>query len=96
MGAVNGMRPDGKPDKSGMQSAEVWSGTTYAVAAAMLHAGLNEQAFKTAEGVYRTTYETKGYWFQTPEAWDIEGNYRSHAYMRPLAIWAMQWAIERG
>jgi non-lysosomal glucosylceramidase len=90
------MRPDGKPDKSGMQSAEVWSGTTYAVAAAMLHAGLNEQAFKTAEGVYRTTYETKGYWFQTPEAWDIEGNYRSHAYMRPLAIWAMQWAIERG
>lgn len=96
MGAVNGMRPDGKPDKSGMQSAEVWSGTTYAVAAAMLQAGLNEQAFKTAEGIYRTTYETKGYWFQTPEAWDIEGNYRSHAYMRPLAIWAMQWAIERG
>lgn len=33
------------------------------------------------------------YWFQTPEAWTIDGYFRSLAYMRPLAIWAMQWAL---
>lgn len=33
------------------------------------------------------------YAFQTPEGWDFEGRYRSLGYMRPLAIWAMQWAL---
>jgi hypothetical protein len=36
----------------------------------------------------------KGYWFATPEAWDKNGNYRSLAYMRPLSIWAIQWAVK--
>jgi len=35
----------------------------------------------------------RGYSFQTPESWDSDGNYRSLCYMRPLAIWAMQWAL---
>lgn len=35
-GAVNGMRPDGSVDDTCMQSQEVWTGTTYSVAAAML------------------------------------------------------------
>jgi len=43
---------------------------------------------------YTGTYETFGYWFQTPEAWDYKGRFRAGAYMRPLAIWAMQWAWE--
>lgn len=33
------------------------------------------------------------YSFQTPEAWTPNGQYRSLQYMRPLAIWAMQWAL---
>ena len=33
------------------------------------------------------------YWFQTPEAWTTDGHYRSLIYMRPLSIWAMQWAL---
>ena len=94
-GAVNGMRPDGKVDPSNLQSQEVWSGTTYAVAAAMLQEGLRDEAFRTAYGVYKITYEDKGYWFQTPEAWIKNGDYRSNTYMRPLSIWAMQWALER-
>jgi non-lysosomal glucosylceramidase len=96
MGAVNGMRPDGKIDRSSLQSQEVWTGTTYAVAATMLHEGLREEAFATAWGVYKTTYEETGYWFQTPEAWDSSGNYRAICYMRPLAIWAMFWALQKG
>lgn len=31
--------------------------------------------------------------FQTPEAWNIRDEYRSLNYMRPLSIWAMQWAL---
>jgi non-lysosomal glucosylceramidase len=94
-GAVNGMRPNGRVDTTSMQSQEVWPGTTYAVAAAMLQEGLVEEALATAKGAVRTTFVDRGYWFQTPEAWDRNGNYRAIAYMRPLAIWAMQWAWER-
>ena len=95
MGAVNGMRPNGQVDRTSIQSREVWTGTTYSLAAAMLQEGLREEAFETAKGIFDVTYHDKGYWFQTPEAWDEEGNYRSLAYMRPLAVWAMQWALER-
>ena len=44
----------------------------------------------SARGVYHVTYETKGYWFRTPGAWEIQGNYRASMYMRPAAIWAME------
>ena len=93
IGAVNGMRPDGKVDLSSMQSAEVWTGVTFAVAAAMLQQGLIDEAWDTAEGIAEGV-ERFGYWFQTPEAWVYTGDYRSHAYMRPLAIWAIQHAWE--
>jgi len=35
-GAINGMMPDGSIDETCLQSREVWTGTTYALAAAML------------------------------------------------------------
>jgi len=92
MGAVNGMRPDGFTDRSGNQSAEVWTGTTYALAAAMLKRGLIEEAWRTAWGVYRITYG-RGLWFRTPEAWDRQGGFRASMYMRPGAIWAMELAL---
>ena len=95
MGAVNGMRPDGQVDRTSLQSREVWTGTTYALAAAMLWEGLDDEAWRTAEGIVRTTYETRGYWFQTPEAWDSQGDFRALTYMRPLAIWAIEWALQR-
>lgn len=96
MGAVNGMHPNGQVDTSSVQSQEVWPGVTYALAAAMLQVGMDEEAFATARGVVDMTYDKLGYWFTTPEAWDAAGNNRSPAYMRPLAIWALQWAWERG
>ena len=48
MGAVNGMRPDGTVDGSSEQSAEVWVGTTYALAAFMIGRGLIEEGWETA------------------------------------------------
>ena len=56
---------------------------------------MKDEAYKTAWGIYHTTYETKGYWFRTPEAWDIRGNYRASMYMRPAAIWAMEMTALR-
>src|SRR5690348_11977320 len=40
LGAINGMRPDGTLDTTCMQSVEVWTGTTFAAAAAMLQQGM--------------------------------------------------------
>jgi non-lysosomal glucosylceramidase len=90
MGAVNGIAPDGSLVKTNEQVEEVWTGTTFAVAALMLGDGLKDEAYRTAWGIYHTSYETKGYWFRTPEAWDGSGNYRASMYMRPAAIWAME------
>ncbi|XP_028086368.1 non-lysosomal glucosylceramidase isoform X2 [Camellia sinensis] len=94
-GAVNGMLPNGEVDISSMQSREIWSGVTYAVAATMIHEDMAEMAFRTAGGVHEAAWseEGLGYAFQTPEAWNTDDQYRSLTYMRPLAIWAMQWAL---
>ncbi|KAK7363930.1 hypothetical protein VNO77_06095 [Canavalia gladiata] len=96
-GAVNGMLPDGKVDMSSMQSREIWSGVTYALAATMIQENMIDMAFQTAGGVYEAAWSDDGlgYSFQTPEAWTTKDEYRSLCYMRPLAIWAMQWALSR-
>jgi non-lysosomal glucosylceramidase len=94
MGAVNGVRRDGRVDDSAEQSSEVWSGVTYALAAFMFGRGFEAEAWATARGAVRVTYE-RGYWFRTPEAWDAAGNFRAALYMRPLAIWAIEEARER-
>ncbi|XP_015937543.1 uncharacterized protein LOC107463282 [Arachis duranensis] len=96
-GAINGMLPNGEVDMSSMQSQEIWSGVTYAVAATMIQEDMIDMAFQTANGVYEAAWSKDGlgYAFQTPEAWDINDRYRSMCYMRPLAIWAMQWALSR-
>jgi non-lysosomal glucosylceramidase len=90
MGAVNGMGADGAIIRTNEQVKEVWTGTTFGLAALMLSEGMKDEGFRTAWGVYHVTYETKGYWFRTPEAWEVEGNYRASMYMRPAAIWAME------
>jgi non-lysosomal glucosylceramidase len=92
VGALNGIRPDGSIDHSSMQAHEIWAGTTYSLAALMIHEGMPAEAFQTARGIYHMTYEEKGYWYSTPEAWTLKGDFRSLTYMRPLAIWAMQHA----
>ncbi|KAJ4722956.1 Non-lysosomal glucosylceramidase [Melia azedarach] len=95
MGAVNGMHPNGKVDETCMQSREIWTGVTYGVAANMILAGMEKEAFTTAEGIFTAGWseEGYGYWFQTPEGWTIDGHFRSLIYMRPLSIWGMQWAL---
>ena len=90
MGAVNGIAPDGTIIKSNEQVQEVWGGTTFSVAALMLSDEMKDEAYRTAWGIFNVTYQTKGYWFRTPEAWEIDGAFRASMYMRPAAIWAME------
>jgi non-lysosomal glucosylceramidase len=92
-GAINGMLPDGHVDHTCMQSAEMWLGTTYSLAAGMLQEDLVDEAFTTARGAYLAIYQDYGLWFRTPEAITLAGVHRAVGYMRPLAIWAMQWAV---
>ncbi|KAG6501546.1 hypothetical protein ZIOFF_041427 [Zingiber officinale] len=61
MGAVNGMKPNGKVDDSCMQSREIWTGVTYSLAATMLLHGMEHQAFATAEGIFTTGWSEEGF-----------------------------------
>jgi non-lysosomal glucosylceramidase len=90
MGAANGMGADGTIIRTNEQVHEVWTGTTFGLAALMLSEGLRDEGYRTAWGVYHVVYERNGYWFRTPEAWDEEGFFRASMYMRPAAIWAME------
>jgi non-lysosomal glucosylceramidase len=60
----------------------------------MLGRGLTQEGWETARGAVEVTYQ-RGLWFRTPEAYDIDGNFRASLYLRPLAIWAIEEALER-
>ena len=126
-GAVNGYTPSKKIDKSCLQSREVWPGTTYGLAAAMIlesntkgcptisndEPGIEPKyysdnelsederqqlflmAMQTAEGIFNAGWTEYGYWYTTPEGWEVDGSYRSKGYMRPLSVWAIQSAIDK-
>jgi non-lysosomal glucosylceramidase len=90
MGAANGMAANGSIIRDNEQAQEVWVGTSFGLAALLLSEGLTKEAYHTAWGIHHVVYETKGYWFRTPEAWDDTGNFRAPMYMRPAAVWAME------
>ena len=94
MGAANGMSADGSI-LTNPEAKEVWVGTTLGYAGLLMSEGLKDDAWKTTWGLYHVIYETKGYWFRTPEAWDITGNFRAGMYMRPMAIWALEMTPPR-
>jgi non-lysosomal glucosylceramidase len=95
MGAANGMGADGSILDSNEQAREVWVGTTLGYAGLLMSEGLKDEAYKTTWGLYHVIYESKGYWFRTPEAWDITGDFRAGMYMRPTAVWALEMTPPR-
>ena len=90
MGAVNGMAPDGTIVTSNEQVQEVWTGTTFGVAALMLERRIERRRLSHRVGRLSHHLRDQGYWFRTPEAWETDGHYRASMYMRPAAIWAME------
>ena len=53
------------------QVREVWTGTTFSVAALMLADGLKDEGYHTAWGVYHVIYETQG--LLVPHAGSVRG-----------------------
>ncbi|WP_263367811.1 non-lysosomal glucosylceramidase [Edaphobacter bradus] len=94
MGAANGMNADGSI-MTNEQGKEVWAGTTLGYAGLLMSEGMKDEAYATTHGLYRVIYESKGYWFRTPEAWDITGDFRAGMYLRPTAIWALEMTPPR-
>ena len=94
MGAANGMSADGAI-LTNAEAKEVWVGTTEGFAGLLMSEGQKDEAWKATWGLYHVIYESKGYWFRTPEAWDITGNFRAGMYMRPMAIWALEMTPAR-
>lgn len=95
MGAVNGFLQDTGTDMFSTQSQEVWIGVTYSLASLMLFEGLDEEGWRTAGGMWKLLNEHLGYSFQTPEAFNMAGFYRSISSSQALCIWSMQLAYEQ-
>jgi uncharacterized protein (DUF608 family) len=104
VGVVNGRNSNGGSIGWG-QPNEVWTGSSYFVAAMMYHWGnqmnderLKERALKTAYGVYYQTWvnENTAYFFNTPEAWSSTNpaQYRAQQYQRPRAVWELLLEIK--
>jgi hypothetical protein len=55
---------------------------------------MTTEAWETIEGMYNYCYNEAGLAFQMPEAIMKSNIYRSLGYMRPLCIWAIQYAID--
>lgn len=99
IGAINGVKEDGS-FLGTLQSDEVWTGSSYFLAALMYHAGLKKEALQTAWGIYYITYEedSTAFWFNTPESWRVPGMRprpsRPEQYQRPRAIWELVFEID--
>ena len=104
VGVVNGRNSNGSAIGGG-QPNEVWTGSSYFIAAMMYHWGeqtndarLKERALKTAYGVYYQTWinEQTAYFFNTPEAWNSTNpaQFRAQQYQRPRAIWELLLEIK--
>ena len=95
MGALNGIAADGTLLHSNDQIEEVWTGATFAIASHMIAEGLTDEGFATAKGINNVVWRDRGYYFRTPEAYDIHGLYRASMYMRPGSIWSIEYALDK-
>jgi len=95
MGVINGIGANGALLHHNPQVEEVWVGTTFSVASHMIAEGMTAEGFATAKGINNVVWRDRGYFFRTPEAYDANGMFRASMYMRPAAIWAMEYALEK-
>ncbi|MFH1369442.1 MAG: GH116 family glycosyl hydrolase [Elusimicrobiota bacterium] len=99
IGAINAVNMDGSYLGT-VQSDEIWTGSSYFLAALMYNAGMKEEALKTAYGIYFNTYinpET-AFWFNTPESWRVNTMRarpnNPEQYQRPRAVWELLLEID--
>ena len=92
-GAANGVMLNGAPENpNATHPLEVWTGINFGLAAFLVQVGMEEKAFKLADAVVKQIYEN-GLQFRTPEAITAGGTFRASHYLRPMAIWAIYYAM---
>uniref|UniRef100_A0A0R3WMP8 DUF608 domain-containing protein n=1 Tax=Hydatigena taeniaeformis TaxID=6205 RepID=A0A0R3WMP8_HYDTA len=94
LGAINSVFSSAKKDNTNMQAEEFWVAVNYGLAALLILHGKSSEGFGLAGACFEHVYNQLGLHFQTPEAFTKEATHRSLGYMRPLAIWSIQRAIE--
>jgi non-lysosomal glucosylceramidase len=93
IGCANGVRPDGSPQNpDDTHQLEVWTGINFGLAAFFAHAGKRAEAMEITEAVVQQIYQY-GLQFRTPEAITAVGTFRACHYLRPMAIWALYYAL---
>lgn len=89
LGAANGLRPGGVPEKpDATHPLEVWTGINFGLAAFLLQMGMESEAFQLAAVVVHQIYEN-GLQFRTPEAITAAGTFRACMYLRTMAVWGV-------
>jgi non-lysosomal glucosylceramidase len=92
-GAANGVMLNGSPENpNATHPLEVWTGINFGLAAFLVQMGMEEKAFKLTDAVVRQIYDN-GLQFRTPEAITAVGTFRASHYLRPMAIWAIYYAM---
>ena len=92
-GAANGVMLNGAPENpNATHPLEVWTGINFGLAAFLVQMGMEEKAFKLTDAVVKQIYEN-GLQFRTPEAITAVGTFRASHYLRPMAIWAIYYAM---
>ena len=56
--------------------------------------GMKKEAWKILSSIYNGVYN-RGFFFRTPEAWDDQNGFMACMYMRPGAIWAVEYALNK-
>lgn len=89
LGAANGLRPGGVPEKpDATHPLEVWTGINFGLAAFLVQMGMKSEAFQLAAVVVDQIYEN-GLQFRTPEAITAAGTFRACMYLRAMAVWGV-------
>ena len=92
-GAANGVMLNGTPENpNATHPLEVWTGINFGLAAFLVQMGMEEKGFKLTDAVVKQIYEN-GLQFRTPEAITAVGTFRASHYLRPMAIWAIYYAM---
>jgi non-lysosomal glucosylceramidase len=94
-GVINVMNANGTIDTTSSQTEECWVGTSWGVAAGMIHQGMEAQADDIGQSLLNTIWNTGQYWFRTPEAFRVNLTIpRAFYYMRATAVWAVKHAYD--
>ncbi|MBE9152478.1 GH116 family glycosyl hydrolase, partial [Coleofasciculus sp. LEGE 07092] len=94
LGAANGVKPDGTPEKpDATHPLEVWTGINFGLAAFLIQLGMKDEALRMVEAVVQQVYQN-GLQFRTPEAITAVGTFRASHYLRAMGIWAVYLVLD--